>query len=203
MIGKLLVISGLSGSGKDAVIDKFLEKQTSFKRLVTVADRPPRPGEINGVHYYFLTAQELDLMHKRNELVEKPLHYGESRKATPKKEFHKIIYGGTSLVWRIESSLAAHVASGKFFEEEFTSKEGKLLKDSTTIIFITANKDEVTKRRKARDGAKYNPKDYEKRDAQDKIIIKKYEHLFLNILENKDGQLEKTVEKIITTLARK
>lgn len=194
--GKLLVVSGLSGSGKDAVIDEILKK-TNFKRLITCADRCAREGEIDGTHYYFVSESVMDEMWTKGELVEKPVTYGTSRKATPKKEFKKIVNENADLIWRIESSLAAHVATGKFFDEQFNLNESKSLKDSTTIVFIIANKEDVVKRRKLRDGAGYNPKDYAERDRQDEEIMKKYGSLFKNIIENKEGELEKTVEQVL------
>lgn len=200
MSGKLLVVTGFSGAGKDSVIEKLLEKMPEFRRLVTCADRPPRPGEVHGVHYYFVSAGELDRLHKNGELVEAPLLYGTSRKATPKSEFKKIIHEKASLVWRIESSLAAHVASGKFFDEQFAPEESAILKSLTTTVFLTAKKAELTKRRKTRDEDKYNPKEFAKRDFQDTEIMKKFSHLFTNVVENEEDRLEKTVEKIVQIL---
>lgn len=194
---KLLVVSGLSGSGKDSVIEELLKKNRSFRRLVTCADRAPRPGEIHGVHYYFVTPEELDRMHREGELVESPLEYGTSRKATPKAEFKKIISGEASLIWRIESSLAAHVASGKFFEEQFSVQEGSLLKESTTVVFITAKREIILARRKKRDGEKFNIEDFNKRDRQDQLILEKYGHLFKHIIENKEGELSHTVDQVL------
>lgn len=194
---KLLVVTGLSGAGKDSVIEELLKKDVSFGRLITCADRPPRPGEVHGVHYYFVTPGELDRMHKDGELVEKPLEYGTSRKATPKAEFKKIISGQASLIWRIESSLAAHVASGKFFEEQFSTHEGSILKESATVVFITAKREIIMARRKKRDGEKFNLEDFNKRDRQDQLILEKCGHLFKHIIENKEGELEKTVNRIL------
>jgi guanylate kinase len=200
MKGKLLVVTGFSGAGKDAIIDTLVEKKTSFRRLITCADRDPRPGEIHGVHYYFVKSGEMDRMHREGELVEKPLLYGTSRKATPKKEFKKIITEGASLIWRIESSLASHVASGKFFEEQFSEDECLILKESTIVTFITADKNDLVLRRRKRDGSKYNPNEFAKRDEQDALILKKYGHHFKNIIENKEGKIEKAVEKIMKLL---
>lgn len=202
MTGKLLVVTGFSGAGKDTVIDTLIEKRSSFRRLITCADRDPRPGEVHGVHYYFVTREEMDKMHIRGELVEKPLLYGTSRKATPKKEFKKIISEGASLIWRIESSLASHVASGKFFDEQFTKEESAILKESTIVTFITASDKDLVLRRKKRDKEKYNPKEFSKRDEQDRLILKKHGHHFHHILENKEGQIEKTVEEIIRILEK-
>lgn len=197
MKGKLLVVTGLSGSGKDSVVDKFLIQKSSFRRLITCADRKPRKGEKHGVHYYFVSEAEMDMMFAQGELVEKPLKYGTSRKATPKKEFRKIIEENAQLVWRIESSLAAQVATGKFFDDQFEAKDGRLLKSLTTVVFITARKEDVEARRRSRDGSKYNPEDYKIRDEQDAEIVRKYGHLFKNTLENSEGELDKTVESVI------
>ena len=64
-IGKLLVITGLSGSGKDTIIDEFLSRFPHYRRLVTLTDRNPREGEIEGIHYYFVSPEELDKFRKR------------------------------------------------------------------------------------------------------------------------------------------
>lgn len=198
---KLLVVSGLSGSGKDSVIEELLKRNSSFRRLITCADRAPRPGETHGVHYYFVTPEELDRMHANGELVEKPLLYGTSRKATPKAEFKKIVSGQTSLIWRIESSLAAHVASGKFFEEQFSTQEGSVLKESTTVVFITAKREVILARRKKRDGEKFDLEDFNKRDRQDQLILEKYGHLFKHIIENREGELGNAVDQILKLIA--
>lgn len=199
-MGKLLVVTGFSGGGKDTIIEELLSRKKSFRRLVTCADRPPRPGEVHGIHYYFVSSQELDVMYQGRELVEKPLTYGTSRKATPKKEFHKIIYEDASLIWRIESSLAAHVASGAFFDEQFSHEESSVLKKSTVVIFITADEDTLRKRRRKRDGKNYKEEDYSIRDAQDKDILKKHGEHFKHFIVNEDKKFKAAAESILKLL---
>jgi len=199
-MGKLLVVTGFSGSGKDAIIEEILIRDKSFRRLVTCTDRPPRPGEIHGKHYYFCTSKELSEMYDRHELVEKPLLYGSSRKATPKKEFKKIINEGASLIWRIESSLSAQVASGKFFDEQFSPKDAQTLKKSTTVVFITAPKKTLVSRRKRRDGKNYEPKEFAQRDRQDAAILTKYGRLFSHIVNNEENKLSEATGDIIKLL---
>ena len=55
--GTLLVISGPTGAGKDAVMT-YLQTHTSFRKLPTYTTRPPRPNEENGIHYHFISEEE-------------------------------------------------------------------------------------------------------------------------------------------------
>jgi len=54
----LLVIAGPAGSGKSTLCDRLLQERRNFSRVVTTTTRPPRPGEINGIHYHFFSADE-------------------------------------------------------------------------------------------------------------------------------------------------
>lgn len=194
------MVTGYSGVGKDSIIDAFMAKKPHFRRLVTCTDRLPRPGEIDGTHYYFVAPETLDQMHLRGELVEKPLVYGTSRKATPKKEFSKVIYENASLIWRIESSLAASVASGAFYEAQFSEAEAHILKKVSVVVFITAERKAIEERRKRRDAEKYDPKDFAMRDEQDRLILETHGHHFKHIIENPDQKIEVALEKIVNIL---
>lgn len=197
--GFLLVITGPSGTGKDTVTNEVLKHPAiiglKFKRLVTCADRAPRPGEVHGIDYYFVTPKELDEMSAKGELVEKPQPTGTSRKGTPKREFRAILSGEKRL-WRIESYLASKVASGSFFDEQFESGEAKILRQLTKVICITSPIDQIEGRRKARDRKNYNPKEYELRDVQDEpnLRILRESAVFV---DNLDGQLEQAVNEVV------
>jgi len=197
--GFLLVITGPSGTGKDTIACEVLKHSVftglGFKRLVTYADRTPRPGEIDGVDYNFVTASELDKMSLKGELVEKPQPTGTSRKATPKREFSAIISGEKRL-WRIESYLASKVASGAFFDEQFAPEESAVLKSLTKVICITSPKEQIEGRRRARDGEKYNPSEYILRDTQDEPNLQILRETAVCI-DNLDGKLEQTVKEVI------
>lgn len=57
-MGPLIILSGPAGSGKSTIIRRLLEEKTWPLRLsVSVTTRPPRPGEVEGVHYYFRTKE--------------------------------------------------------------------------------------------------------------------------------------------------
>ena len=73
---RLFVISGPSGVGKDTVIESLRQRYSEAHFAVTATTRPRRPGEIDGLHYYFMDpasfAQRLD----ENEFLESAVVYG-------------------------------------------------------------------------------------------------------------------------------
>lgn len=72
--GQLFVISGASGVGKGTVLDGVMEKRKDLKFSVSATTRPPRPGEVHGVHYYFVSEDEFEDMIARDEFVEYDRH---------------------------------------------------------------------------------------------------------------------------------
>lgn len=54
----LITVTGPSGTGKDAVISALIEQDVKIKRFATATTRVPRPGEVNGIHYHFITQEE-------------------------------------------------------------------------------------------------------------------------------------------------
>jgi len=199
-IGCLIVLTGASGAGKDAVMEKLLKcheiEKLGFKKIVTCTDRLPRlntnPPEVDGVHYHFVTPEELIRMEKDLELVEPRTPTGTSYKATPKFELERLITG-ESLIWRIDPSRAAEVATGKFFDDVFPN-HSQILKKHTLVICINAPKEVINSWRKGRDKDKYDPKEYETRDSQEsshlQILLEK-----AAVIENLDGMLKASVEK--------
>jgi len=68
--GKLVIISSPSGGGKDSVINALLKIIPNSVRLITTTSREPRPGNQNGVDYYFVSVAEFENKIKNNEMVE-------------------------------------------------------------------------------------------------------------------------------------
>jgi guanylate kinase len=56
----LLVLAGPAGSGKTTLCERAVRELPGFSRVVTTTTRPPRPGEVNGVHYHFLSPAQFD-----------------------------------------------------------------------------------------------------------------------------------------------
>lgn len=198
--GTLIVITGASGAGKDAVMQDLLKKdffeKNNIKQVVTCADRQRRSNEVDGLDYHFVSSERLIEMEKNGELAEPRKLYGKSYKATPKIEIERFV-NGESLVWRIDPSLASQVASGEFFKREFPDK-ADLLQKHTIVIFITAPKGQIVGRRKDRDGENYrkNAQEYQKRDNQDKEYLNILSKSAINV-NNLDGRLRDTVDSVI------
>lgn len=68
--GALLIISAPSGAGKTTICRKLLAKRKDLKYSTSCTTRPPRPGEKNAKHYFFLTREEFKRRIQRGELLE-------------------------------------------------------------------------------------------------------------------------------------
>ena len=120
--GKVIVISGASGSGKGTMIRKLLEKNPDFVWSVSATSRPMREGEVDGEDYYFLSEREFEQMIGDEEFFEwaynhKAFYYG-----TPKAPILKALREGKTVVMEInyegylnvKKMLPEHVLSSVF-----------------------------------------------------------------------------------------
>ena len=74
MSGKLFVISGASGVGKGTVLKAVMEKRKDLSFSVSATTREPRPGEVDGVHYYFITKERFEEMIAEDAFLEYDAH---------------------------------------------------------------------------------------------------------------------------------
>ncbi len=88
-MGKLIVISGASGVGKGTVLGKMMEKRNDLSFSVSATTRDPRPKEVDGVHYYFVTKAKFEEMIANREFLEYDAHnknyYGTPRRQAEEK----------------------------------------------------------------------------------------------------------------------
>jgi len=84
----LLVVTGPSGAGKTTLIHRLLEKHPEIKFSVSHTTRPPRPGEIDGVDYYFVSEKEFSRLLKKGTFVEWAVVHGHLY-GTSRAEFRK------------------------------------------------------------------------------------------------------------------
>ena len=90
--GKLFVISGASGVGKSTVLKRVMAARKDLAFSVSATTRAPREGEVDGVHYYFITRPEFEAMIQRGEFLEYDAHaknyYGTPRSQMEDKLSH-------------------------------------------------------------------------------------------------------------------
>ena len=73
-MGKLFVISGASGVGKSTVLKQVMDVRKDLAFSVSATTRQPRPGEVDGQSYYFITKARFEEMIARNEFLEYDAH---------------------------------------------------------------------------------------------------------------------------------
>lgn len=85
----LVLLSGVSGSGKDTIKKELIKRIENVESLPSYTDRPQRQGDIPGKTYNFITTKEFEEMIANNELYEYNVHhnhyYGTSRKLMNEK----------------------------------------------------------------------------------------------------------------------
>ena len=102
----VLVVSGPSGVGKDAVVRLLQQRRPSVRFVVTATTRPMRPGEVHGVDYLFVGRPEFEALIRDGELLEHALVYGE-HKGIPKSQVRDALAGGCDVVLRVDVQGAA------------------------------------------------------------------------------------------------
>ena len=102
----LIILSGSSGVGKDAVIKKMRELELPFHYAVTATTRPRRAGEKHGIDYYFLSKDEFQCMREKGELLESAEVYG-NYYGVPKEEITQALSEGKDVIMKVDVQGAA------------------------------------------------------------------------------------------------
>lgn len=94
--GYLFVMSAASGAGKTTLKDIVLPEFDQLRYSISCTTRPPRSGEIDGIHYFFKTKAEFERMIAQNELVEWNQVHG-NYYGTPKRFIESTLAQGASV----------------------------------------------------------------------------------------------------------
>lgn len=100
--GSLIIISGPSGSGKGTIIKEYLKTNRDHSWLsVSCTSRPIRPGDEEGVNYYFVTKKEFERLIKKGEFLEYA-EYNGNYYGTPKEYIESRLSSGIDVLLEIE-----------------------------------------------------------------------------------------------------
>lgn len=105
---KLFVISGSSGVGKGTVLKGFLERNPEFMLSISCTTRSPRPGEIDGVNYFFISKEEFQDCIKKEKFLEWAEFAGNFY-GTKKKYIKQCLEEGKDIILEIETKGAMQV----------------------------------------------------------------------------------------------
>jgi guanylate kinase len=132
----VFVITGQSGAGKGTLIQRLLADFPQLTLAVSATTRARRPGEVEGVHYYFISEEEFDRRLAAGEFLEYHVFaWGGQRSGTLTSEIQRIADEGKACVLELETEGALNVADRVA---------------SAVTIFITAPIDELERRLRER-----------------------------------------------------
>lgn len=98
---RIFVISGPSGVGKDSVIQEMRNSLPDLHYAVTATTRSRRPGEIDGVHYFFVPEEEFKEQVEQGEFLEHAVVYGNFY-GVPKQRVRSALDEGRSIVIKVD-----------------------------------------------------------------------------------------------------
>jgi guanylate kinase len=178
----LVVISGPSGVGKDAALERMKERRLPFHFVVTATTRAPRPGEVHGRDYFFLSKDEFAEMIERDDLLEYAVVYDDF-KGVPKQQVREALASGLDVVMRVDVQGAATVRAA--------------IPGAVTIFISTASEAELKDRLTARNTE--TAESLKLRIATARKELQRL-HEFDYCVVNHQGALDDTVDKIVAVI---
>ena len=106
-LNKIIIVSGPSGVGKGTICRRLIKDKIAAVS-VSVTERDPRPGEVDGMHYHFISRDKFQHMIDNNKLIEWA-KYGKNRYGTPRHEVEKLLNQGKNVVLEIDVQGAMQV----------------------------------------------------------------------------------------------
>ncbi|MBR1936812.1 MAG: guanylate kinase [Bacilli bacterium] len=174
--GQLIVISGPSGAGKDTIINKVVEDEKNIWISVSATSRQIRPGEKEGVNYFYFSKEEFEEKIKNNYFLEYA-KYAENYYGTPKEKIIEKLEKGIDVVLVIEIQGAMKIK--------------ELVPEAIFIFIMPPSEKELLKRLKNRKTEDKN-KIIERFNIAYKAIneVTKYNYVVVN------DKLDEAVEKV-------
>jgi guanylate kinase len=178
--GLLIVISGPSGVGKDAVIKRLLELDPDLTYSVSCTTRASRPGEVDGVNYHFVSREEFERLIREGAFLEHAVYDG-NLYGTPIAELDEVRAGGRDVVLKIDVQGAEQVR--------------KRAPDALRIFLAPPSMDELLRRRQERHSESARDQAARQLIAKDEMELASH---FDRVVVNDD--LERAVHEVLAII---
>ena len=109
MTNQLIVLAGPTAVGKGTVVKYILEHFPNVHLSVSATTRAPRPGEVEGESYYFLTHEQFDEMIAAGDMLEYAVVHGQNKYGTPKQPVVAALAAGRQVILEIDIQGARQV----------------------------------------------------------------------------------------------
>ena len=106
---RVIVLAGPTAVGKGTVVSRILDHYPQVHMSVSATTREPRPGEVDGVNYFFVSPAEFDDLIARDELLEWAVVHGTHRYGTPRGPIEDSLRRGLSVLLEIDIQGARQV----------------------------------------------------------------------------------------------
>jgi guanylate kinase len=174
----LIVLSGLSGVGKDTVLAKLRKAGLPAYISVSATTRPRRPGEKDGADYYFVTPEKFQAMIDADQLLEWATVYG-NRYGIPQEPVRRALKGGQDVIVKIDVQGAATIK--------------KKVPQAVLIFLITLTLAELEKRLKKRRTETAAELELRLKTAEKELdSIPMFDY----IVVNREGKIDRTIADI-------
>ena len=180
--GKLFVFSGASGVGKSTVLAKVMEDRQDLQFSVSATTRAPRPGEVDGKNYYFVTHEQFEKMIAEDAFVEYDRHMA-NYYGTPTAQLEEKLQFG-SVILDIEPVGAGNVRGKR--------------PDATLIFIAPPSLEELERRLRGRGDTPEDQIQLRLERARWEMDQSKwYDHVVIN------DQVDACADKILSIIAEK
>ena len=174
--GMLVVISGFSGAGKGTLMKRLMEEYDNYSLSISATTRAPRPGEKDGVDYFFVTRERFLEMIQNDELLEYA-KYVDNYYGTPRAYGEEEMKKGRDVILEIEIQGALKIRA-KYPE--------------SVLIFITTPSAEELKKRLTKRGTESDEviRKRLERASLEAVGVEAYDYILIN------DNLDKTVKHL-------
>jgi guanylate kinase len=182
---QLVIISGPSGVGKDTIIEAMrrLPTAAAYHYVVTCTTRPPRPGEVDGIHYRFLTLEAFAALRDEDGFLEWAEVHG-NWYGTPRDSVRAALAAGRDVVLKIDVQGAETVK--------------KKVPEALLIFLVPPSMQELFRRLRSRATESADELEVRQRNAAIELARREdYDH----VVENATGEVDRTAAGIVGLIA--